>query len=358
MGCGSSTPVDADAERRNAEIEKSLAQDREKLRKEVKLLFLGAGESGKSTVMKQFQLSYGRPYNNQQREDYREVIFDNALRSAQVVIDALSDILNLDIPEQYSQEVELIMSYGDDPELSAPSGEMDAQLARAIAKLWSFKGAKEAVEMSHEFQLNDSASYYFDNIARLAQPGYLPSDQDILRSRVKSVGIAEVALQINGISLRLVDVGGQRSERRKWAGCFEDVNVLLFLISISEYNQVLYEDETQSRFAEATTLWSSIANSRWFFNTNVILFLNKIDLFRQKLAVYPMSEFVPEYKGPNTYEATTKYLVGTFASLYNNPKKELIVHLTCATDAAQVRPVLAAIQDQIVAANILSAGML
>jgi len=49
MGCGSSSPVDVEAEKRNAAIEKSLAQDKEKLRKEVKLLFLGAGESGKST---------------------------------------------------------------------------------------------------------------------------------------------------------------------------------------------------------------------------------------------------------------------------------------------------------------------
>ena len=74
---------------------------------------------------------------------------------------------------------------------------------------------------------------YFDNIPRLAQPGFLPSDQDILRSRVKSVGISETVLEISGRKLRLVDVGGQRSERRKWAGVFEDVEVLLFLISVS-----------------------------------------------------------------------------------------------------------------------------
>ena len=222
---------------------------------------------------------------------------------------------------------------------------------------------------------------YFDNIPRLAEPGYLPSDQDILRSRVKSVGIAETMLEINGLRLRLVDVGGQRSERRKWAGVFENVQVLLFLISvscipvfflsfsslilrslsfaydkISEYNQVLYEDETVSRFSEATTLWQSISNSRWFSRTNVILFLNKIDLFQQKLPVYPLSDYVTEYKGPNDFHSTSSYLVKTFGSLYTNPSKELIVHLTCATDAAQVRPVLAAIQDQIVAANILSAG--
>ncbi|GAA5871252.1 hypothetical protein JCM16303_000695 [Sporobolomyces ruberrimus] len=358
MGCGGSTPVDEEAEKRNAAIEKSLAEDKAKMRKEVKLLFLGAGESGKSTVMKQFQLQYGRPYNEQQRREYRDVIYDNSLRSMQVIIDALSDILDLEIPPHLNESVEYIMSFGEDPELAAPDGEMDPKLAKALSQVWAFEGAKEAVEISHEFQLNDSASYYFDNIPRLAQPGYSPSDQDILRSRVKSVGIAETMLDVNGMRLRLVDVGGQRSERRKWQGCFEDVQVLLFLISISEYNQVLYEDETVSRFSEATTLWSSIANSRWFSRTNVILFLNKIDLFKQKLPVYPLADYLTEYKGPNDFASTSSYLVNTFGALYSNPSKELIVHLTCATDAAQVRPVLAAIQDQIVASNILAAGML
>ncbi|GAA5934777.1 guanine nucleotide-binding protein subunit alpha [Sporobolomyces koalae] len=357
MGCGSSTPVDVEAERRNAAIEKSLAQDKDALRKEVKLLFLGAGESGKSTVMKQFQLKYGRPYSNEQRQDYRDVIYDNSLRSMQVIIDALSDILDLEIPSHLNEAVELIMSYGDDPVLSAPTGEMEPALARALAQVWAFEGAKEAVEISHEFQLNDSASYYFENLGRLATPGYLPSDQDILRSRVKSVGVAETNLDINGMRLRLVDVGGQRSERKKWQNCFENVEVLLFLISISEYNQVLYEDETVTRFSEATTLWSSIANSRWFLKTNVILFLNKIDLFQAKLAAYPLSEHVPEYRGPNDFRSTSSYLVRHFSSLYTNPSKELIVHLTCATDAAQIRPVLAAIQDQIIMQNIVNAGM-
>ncbi|GAA5897770.1 guanine nucleotide-binding protein subunit alpha [Sporobolomyces salmoneus] len=358
MGCGSSVPVDVEAEKRNAQIEKQLAEDKAKMRKETKLLFLGAGESGKSTIQKQFQLQYGKPYTDEQRREYRDVIYDNSLRSMQVIIDALSDILALEIPANLNDAVEFIMSFGEDPELAAPDGEMDPKLARALSQVWAFEGAKEAVEVSHEFQLNDSASYYFDNIPRLAQPGYLPSDQDILRSRVKSVGIAETVLDVGGRKLRLVDVGGQRSERRKWQGVFEDVEVLLFLISISEYNQVLYEDETVSRFSEATTLWSSIANSRWFSRTNVILFLNKIDLFQQKLPVYPLSDYVTEYKGPNDYHSTSSYLVKSFGSLYTNPAKELIVHLTCATDAAQVRPVLAAIQDQIVASNILAAGML
>lgn len=54
------------------------------MRREIKLLFLGAGESGKSTIMKQFQLAYGQPFTTEERDEYRDVIFDNAVRSMQV----------------------------------------------------------------------------------------------------------------------------------------------------------------------------------------------------------------------------------------------------------------------------------
>ncbi|GAA6009348.1 hypothetical protein JCM10207_004358 [Rhodosporidiobolus poonsookiae] len=357
MGCGASTPIDREAEERNAAIEKTLAQDREKLKREIKLLFLGAGESGKSTVLKQMQLAYGAPFTPTQREEYREVIFDNALRSMQVVIDAF-DLLQIDVPPELNEHVELLMSLGEEPELSAPGGELDPRVARAIATLWGFEGTREAVEMSHEYQLNDSAPYYFANALRLAQPGYLPTDQDILRSRVKSTGITEVRLDIHGTPYRLCDVGGQRSERKKWLSAFAEVQVLLFLVAISEFNQCLYEDESVSRIAEATTLWQSIANSQWFSKASVILFLNKTDLFRQKLELYKLSEYLPEYQGPNTYESTTAFLAQRFGQLYTNPNRALTMHLTCATDSDQIRPVLAAVQEGIIAANILSAGML
>lgn len=94
---------------------------------------------------------------------------------------------------------------------------------------------------------------------------------------------------------------------------------------------MLYEDETVSRISEATTVWQSIANSKWFAMASIILFLNKIDIYRQKLELYKLSEYMPEYTGPNTYEATTRFLAHRFSELYTNPTRPLIMHLTCAT---------------------------
>ncbi|KAJ3505819.1 hypothetical protein NMY22_g17443 [Coprinellus aureogranulatus] len=78
----------------------------------------------------------------------------------------------------------------------------------------------------------------------MAQPGYMPTDQDILRSRVKTTGIAETTFQVGELTYKLFDVRGQRSEHQQWIHCFENVTALVFLVSLSEYDQMLYEDES------------------------------------------------------------------------------------------------------------------
>lgn len=49
------------------------------------------------------------------------------------------------------------------------------------------------------------------------------------------------------VVLRMVDVGGQRSERRKWIHCFDNVTSIIFLAAVSEYDQVLYESKNDVR---------------------------------------------------------------------------------------------------------------
>ena len=88
----------------------------------------------------------------------------------------------------------------------------------------------------------------------------------------------------------MFDVGGQRSERKKWIHCFENVTAIVFLVAISEYDQVLAEDASMNRLQEALTLFDSICNSKWFTKTSIILFLNKIDLFAEKLPKNSLSK--------------------------------------------------------------------
>ncbi len=204
---------------------------------------------------------------------------------------------------------------------------------------------------------------YFDSIGRISQPDYLPNDQDVLRSRVKTTGITETTFIIGELTYRMFDVGGQRSERKKWIHCFENVTTILFLVAISEYDQLLFEDETVNRMQEALTLFDSICNSRWFVKTSIILFLNKIDRFKEKLPVSPMKNYFPDYEGKLNqngsngrehqrsnlteggpdYAAACDYILNRFVSLNQHETKQIYTHFTCATDTTQIRFVMAAV---------------
>jgi guanine nucleotide-binding protein subunit alpha len=171
----------------------------------------------------------------------------------------------------------------------------------------------------------------------------MPDDQDVLRSRVKTTGITETTFIIGDLTYRMFDVGGQRSERKKWIHCFENVTTILFLVAISEYDQLLFEDETVNRMQEALTLFDSICNSRWFIKTSIILFLNKIDRFKEKLPVSPMKNYFPDYEGGEDYGQACDYILNRFVSLNQHETKQIYTHFTCATDTTQIRFVMAAV---------------
>ena len=253
------------------------------------------------------------------------------------------------------------------------------EVGTAIRTLWADAGVQQAFQRSREYQLNDSAKYYFDAIDLIASPTYVPSDQDVLRSRVKTTGITETTFIIGDLTYRMFDVGGQRSERKKWIHCFENVTTILFLVAISEYDQLLFEDETVNRMQEALTLFDSICNSRWFTKTSIILFLNKIDRFKEKLPVSPMKNYFPDYEGGQDYGLACDYILNRFVSWVNttiafentqvanvviycrlnqHPTKQIYTHFTCATDTMQIRFVMAAVNDIIIQENLRMCGLI
>ena len=145
---------------------------------------------------------------------------------------------------------------------------------------------------------------FFTQANRIATSNYLPSNEDVLRARAKTTAITETRFSMGQLSIHMVDVGGQRSERKKWIHNFESVTSIIFCTALSEYDQVLLEEKNQvckqiivsqvptnqrpqNRMAESLVLFESVINSRWFLRTSIILFLNKIDVFKGKLPKVP-----------------------------------------------------------------------
>ena len=135
------------------------------------------------------------------------------------------------------------------------------------------------------------------------------------------------------------------------------MNAIIFITAISEFDQVLFEDETTNRMVESMRLFESICNSRWFINTSMILFLNKKDLFAEKIKRSTIIAAFPDYKGGNGYDEQIKFIEEKFEGLNANQDKTIYIHQTCATDTNQVQMILDSVIDMIIQANLQGCGL-
>jgi guanine nucleotide-binding protein subunit alpha len=94
------------------------------------------------------------------------------------------------------------------------------------------------------------------DLGRLFEKNYIPGDQDILRARLRTTGISETIFDTGNMTFRMFDVGGQRSERKKWIHVFDNVQVVLFLVAISGFDHVLVEDKNGVGFRCTPQEWS------------------------------------------------------------------------------------------------------
>lgn len=151
----------------------------------------------------------------------------------------------------------------------------------------------------------------------------------------------------------MVDVGGQRSQRQKWFQCFDGITSILFMVSSSEYDQVLMEDRHTNRLVESMNIFETIVNNKLFSNVSIILFLNKMDLLMEKVAKVSISKHFPDFRGdPRRLEDVQNYLVQCFKRKRRNRSKPLFHHFTTAIDTENIRFVFHAVKDTILQENL------
>ncbi|XP_033117167.1 guanine nucleotide-binding protein G(o) subunit alpha-like [Anneissia japonica] len=353
MGCAMSAE-DRAATENSKQIDKRIKEDKINAAKDIKLLLLGAGESGKSTIVKQMTIIHKDGFTSEDAEIYRPVVYSNTIQSMLSMIRAMEALgVQFEDNERESDKamVHDLVSKMLDSEPFTP------EVHQGMKRLWADSGIQEIFSRSSEYQLNDSAQYFLESLDRLAESNYTPNEQDILRTRVKTTGIVETHFNFKNLHFRLFDVGGQRSERKKWIHCFEDVTAIIFCVALSGYDQRLLEDDVTNRLHESLKLFDSICNNKWFTETSIILFLNKKDLFQGKIERSSLTVCFPEYTGPNEFLPAAQYIQGKFETMNKSPNKEIYAHMTCATDTTNIQFVFDAVTDTIIANNLRGCGL-
>jgi len=187
-----------------------------------------------------------------------------------------------------------------------------------------------------------------DQLDKIKQPQWIPDTEDVLRARKKTTGIIETDFEVQGKNFRMVDVGGQRSERKKWVHCFADVTAIIFTAAISTYDQVLEEDDKTNRMDEELLLFKEIADNKYFEKTSLILFLNKKDIFEEKIKKGINITVCPSlsgYQGKAEVDPCQKFIEQGFKKQPKNPNQAIYPHVTVATDTKNIKHVFSAVKD-------------
>ncbi|KAG6373941.1 G-protein alpha subunit-domain-containing protein [Boletus reticuloceps] len=197
-------------------------------------------------------------FTDEELMTYRPTIYRNTLDSAQAIYLAMRKIGPKCIDPNNRVNTEHIFDYCID---LSPSFESLPEIAEAIHKLWQDPIIPKLMDHCSEFYLMDSAVYFFTDVLRIGAPNYLPTENDVLRARLKTTGITETRFTMGQLQIHMFDVSGQWSERKKWIHCFESVTSIIFCTALSEYDQVLLEEKNQNRMAKSLILFESIINS-------------------------------------------------------------------------------------------------
>ncbi|XP_074600494.1 guanine nucleotide-binding protein G(s) subunit alpha-like [Brevipalpus obovatus] len=285
-------------------IDKKLKNWMKNYNKVIKLLLLGAGESGKTTILKQMRILHEQGFTEEERYIKAQWIRRNLLESMKEIVDAM-DILvppvkleddNNKLSLEFVQQMESIevldYKYGYD-------------FYQHIQNLWLDKGIQACYQRSNEYNLIDSAKYFFDKIDEISSDNYLPSDQDILHCRRRTMDLQRIEFEVKVPTkygggnqvFWMFDVGGQRGERRKWIQVFDGITAVLFIVASSGFDLKIREENKTNRLREALKLFEDVWNSRFLSNSAFILFLNKQDILQEKInRGIRLEDYFPDYR--------------------------------------------------------------
>ncbi|KAL4252666.1 P-loop containing nucleoside triphosphate hydrolase [Pleurotus pulmonarius] len=450
----------AQARKRSENIDRAIEEERLKLRAEpkTKILLLGPSESGKSTILKNFQMAFSPTTFRAQVDSWLPIIYLNVVRMVNSIIESVefldcdSDSLPyieggptastsmptehvpIDLQEILSRlkqlriiEAELDMDVYrsqpsttfSSPAVTRPSSPtlastsrippdqpgtlkrhdisrrassisirpgvlrqrlMDHHTADAtspslpiydrarrfleehapdMVALWTHDWTHEQLE-AREVHPEYQSGFFLDDLPRICSPGYRPTAEDILRARTVHAVLVDIFEAQPNSEWIIYDVGGGRSQRAAWAQYFEDVTAVLYVASLSAFDETLAEDVTVNRLTDSLLLWQTLCSNKLLSAVDFVLLLNKMDLLESKLlgnhekgrAGIRFVKHVNSFKSrPNDLVTVAKYMQEMFLSLHRQhspSSRKVYSHLACAIDAPRTSPILEAIQTTLI----------
>jgi len=237
-------------------------------------------------------------------------------------------------------------------------GLLTEDAADIINRVWKTQSFNSFVHTYNMNQPNQIPPFLFDNVRDISSETFQPTDDFILHARMKTTGIQEVEFHYGVRSILLLDAGGQRSERKKWLSYFETVTIVIFIVAMDEYNLTLSEDGATNRLQESLQLFREISGNPFLKGKRFVLFLNKFDIFKEKILEVPLTDYVdiPKEHAQNTKMAE-KFIKELYKKEFQQEQEKLKVYTTCALDTNNCKVVFDSIGEQLLEELMKDAGL-
>ncbi|CAB3408600.1 unnamed protein product [Caenorhabditis bovis] len=364
------------AKKKSLEIEKYLSEDKGIDHGAIKILILGGPSSGKSTIFKQMRIIHSNGFTRpDELESFKSLIFCN-IRSIftqlvnganhlSVCIDSIQELI-ISINETYAQ------LDADSYQYSA-EGRMSQKLGEMLKKFWKSQPIQTVFGRRYEIETMDSTKYFLENIERISTADYMPNLEDIVHSRRPTTTINNLVFTYTSLKLNMVDVGGQRSERRKWMHLFDDARVVMFVVDLTGYAKKSEESRADiARFTlfsdwrnhadkipdmkVAMKIFQDVVTNKVLQNAVYLIFFNKVDLFDELLPHVHLKTCFTKFDGENNFEETTQYIQDKFLKSVKT-RRSIFPHLTTATNTENIKIVFRACMESVFKANSQATGL-
>ena len=236
--------------------------------------------------------------------------------------------------------------------LEDPAMRLTHSLAKDISLLWREEAMKNTWMQRKNGHVMDNTPYFFDKILEIVPSTeeeskngeFVATFADYTRVWDQTTGIVPkhftVETEFGEYQMEFTDVGGRRAERRKWTRLFDNVSAVIYVMSLAGYDQNLSEDHTTNCLGETLKLFSKTTHERVFDSADWVVFLNKVDLFEEKILEVPFTVYHKDFNelyANNSLKVKeyirNQFIIRFYDGLSKERKKKrgnLYFHITCA----------------------------
>jgi GTPase SAR1 family protein len=300
------------------------------------LLLCGAGESGKTTFTRQLKLRFlPDGISDADRQSFVSTMRGNLVEALQTLVQ-WAQTHEVDFADDAREYVRLVS------EANAFSCEFSPEMWEALEALWEDPGIQMAFEHKDETIIPDHIDYFFGKLNDLREDDYVPTDDDILRARIRSIGIDSVTFSLDGELIRVYDVGGQKGERSKWNRVQEEIRGIIFCVSFADFDKPMFEDlpAIVLRITDSLGIFQNLTHQPKFQAFPFFLIANKFDAFTEKIQNSDcFVKVFPDYGGdPHDPVACADFLTKKFIQSADPPvgTRPIIVYQQSSLDKEEV----------------------